>query len=374
MSQTNSVLMSIITQHTKQFVDRISELENENNQLKHRVGSVPSTIKADFDSLSARHAELKSSYEEIERENTKLRQHMEQLIAQQKSLEADISQYFAQTFSNIQIQKQFQQANGNYSTPVKSAKSNNIEIPQVAPSQKPIYREAKATTKLLNTEYDSDSEFDSSDSADSDNECLPSRKLRFSEELKQDPNKTFIGLNTTTNTNTNCSVNTSPTQTRGNSNTLNLSSILSNEQDESDDEHNDYESILKHIITEGLMSGLENMNKSPYATNPRENKNSQSNSFCSRQATRMRKRDRMESPKPMNQNAPTVPTPCAPTNAHAQTNTNAHPFSFAYRPESTGEFSNRNGNSHGNSNQTPTAQEVQLVTKILESLFYPQGK
>ena len=101
MSQTNSALMSIITQYTKQFVDRISELENANHQLKLQLSNSSTVNKADFDRLAERHNELKNSYAEIERENAKLRQDMEQLVEQQNSLQTDISQYFQQMVSNV---------------------------------------------------------------------------------------------------------------------------------------------------------------------------------------------------------------------------------------------------------------------------------
>lgn len=336
MSQTNSALMSIITQYTKQFVDRISELENENRQLKQRADTIPSTLKADFDRLSERHTELKTSYAEIERENTKLRQDMEQLIAQQKSLESDIAQFFTQTFSTIS------------SPPVQTPKkSRDVETPQAAPSQTPVYREAKATTKLLNTAYESDSEFDSSDSDDEKPNIASPKKLRFVDESNQDPNKSFK------QDNSNCS---SGSKSCGNSNGLNLSSILPNQDEESDDDNDDYESILKHIITQGLMSGLENINRSPHGNKPDK-------SFSSRPSSKTRKTNTNPTTKKQNENS-------RPT---AEPNINNFPFGFWFGPESSHAYPNTQSNTPTNSgpNTNPTAQEVQLVQKILESLFTP---
>lgn len=373
MSQTNSALMSIITQYTKQFVDKISELEKENTQLKQQVGTVPSTLKADFDRLTERHTELKSSYGEIERENAQLRQDITQLIAQQKSLEADISQYFAQAFSSIQTkQNQSEHANANtnsnynYSTPSKSNMSTHTsEFPQAAPSQKPAHAnaKAKATTKLLNTAYESDSECDSSDS---EGECAHSRKLRFSDEFARNLNKSFAAQNTNANTTTNTT--SSGNHSLDNSNTLNLSGILPNDQDDSDDDGpNDYESILKHIITEGLMSGLENMNKSPHANSVKSSGKTQENSrmFNSGHPNRFSKSNQTQTSKPQ-ANPPASTNTNNTKQTHAHAHAHANPFGFMFNPASE--------NSQRGQNSTPSAQEVQLVQKILESLFNPQGK
>ncbi len=380
MSQANSALKSIINQYTKQFVDRISELERENAQLKQQFGSFSPTLKTDFDRLTERHAELKSSYAEIERENTQLRQDMELLISQQKSLESDIEKHFQQVFTTIQPQQ--------YQTPKKSS---NVEMPQVAPNQKPIHRNAKATTKLLNAVYESDSELDSSDdempelesNLDSANEQekISPRKLRFANESNQDPNKSFMAWNSTPVT--------TPVQSGSNSNTINLSSVLPNDDNESDDDVDDYESILKHIITEGLMSGLENINKSPHG-----NKSSNFDKhFTPRPESRLSHRSRIHVPtkkskRPHYNNdqqrvqtqqsqQPNVST--NPTNTNGQ-NINNFPFRFMFSPQTGSVFSNANPNqpaqtsenvNPGQNHLNPSSQEVQLVQKILESLFNP---
>jgi len=393
MSQTNSSLMSIITQYTKQFVDRISELENENKQLKQQVGSVPSNLKADFDRLSERHAELKSAYMEIERENAQLRLDMDQLTAQQKSLESEISQYFTKAFSKIQPHPD------NARSPTKTV---TVQMPQVVPSQKPLHREAKATTKLLNTAYESDSELDSSDS-DSEYRESVSRKLRFADEptkqSKQTENleKSFSGLNS--------SMYSPGQQTGSSSNTLNLSSILPNQEDEESDD--DYESILKHIITEGLMSGLEHMNKSPSSNKPQKSNESQKplekptlnpNMFGSRylnqpqlsQSSKLKQPSTQPSPnvhantqRPGNQGQP--PNPNVQPNPFATmfnylANPNGNfvhgPHTAQTRPQSaTGAKESVPGpNRSFGANPNPSVEEVEMVQKILESLFNPPTK
>lgn len=360
MSQTNSVLMSIITKYTKQFVDRISELENENNQLKHRVGSTPSTLKADFDSLTERHTELKISYGEIERENTKLRQDIEQLISQQKSLEADIAQYFAQTFSAFST-KQTDQVR----TPNKTC---TVQIPSVAPSQKPVHREAKATTKLLNTEYESDSsnsETDDempplvSDSEDETSNFVP-RKLRFNVRAGQDQNKSFVQSTNQAGTNT-------KNGTGAESIKLNLSEILPKEN-ESDDDKDDYETILKQIITEGLMSGLENINRSPHNA-------TQNNTPPKRHRPYYAASKARDSNMKMPQRSQQTTVKSSQTEK-AEQNTNNFPFNIMFPHD--GQGFNHGGYSFTNTptteNQNSKQQEVQLVQKILESLFNPPGK
>ncbi len=389
MSQANSALKSIINQYTKQFVDRISELERENEQLKQKVSSFSPNLKTDFDRLTERHTELKSSYAEIERENTQLRQDMELLISQQKSLETDIENHFQHVFTTLQPQQ--------YQTPKKSF---TVEMPKVVPSQKPIHREAKATTKLLNTAYESDSELDSSDDempelvSDSANEQekLSPRKLRFADDFVQDPNKSFMAGNTT------------PVQSGSNSNTINLSSVLPNDEYESDDDVDDYESILKHIITEGLMSGLENMNRSPHANkstrhvvNPRNEtrmgnksriqvptgKKTKRHQFHKSQAQQFRQAQQNNQGQQNNQ--------AQQPNANNTTghNMDNFPFRFMFSPQTGQMFTNPNTNptqpaqmnSNTNSNASPgqnplnpSSQEVQLVQKILESLFNPPAK
>ncbi len=367
MSQANSALKSIINQYTKQFIDRISELEKENTQLKQKTSSFSSSLKADFDRLTERHAELKSSYAEIERENTQLRQDMERLISQQKTLESDIEKHFQQVLTNSQHQQ--------YQTPKKPS---NVEMPQVAPSQKPIHREAKATTKLLNTAYESDSELDSSDDempglvsgsdfANEEKKISP-RKLRFANESAQDPNKSFMAWNSTP-------VTTSA-KSESNLNNINLSSVLPNDDNESDDDVDDYESILKHIITEGLMSGLENINRSPHANKS----NGFNKHFTSRPESRLGHRSRIHVPtkKPKR---PQHKVQTQQPNTNDQ-NINNFPFKFMFSPQTGQVFSNSSTNSNqpaqtsasinsGQNPLNPSSQEVQLVQKILESLFNP---
>jgi len=345
MSQTNSALMSIITQYTKQFVDRISELENENNQLKQKVGSVPSGLKAEFDKLTERHSELKISYAEIERENTKLRQDMNQLIAQQDSLQSDIAKHFQQVFSDFKT-KQTEQVH----TP---RKTSNVKFSSVPPSQTPLYREAKATTKLLNTEYESDSsDSETGDempelipvNSDESSHCGP-RKLRFDVRAGQDPNKSFAQSQSPYS-------DSEPLK-------LNLSEILHKDDDSSDDEDDNYETILKQIITEGLMSGLENINRSPHNT-ARLN--------IARANSKSAKRNRPCSAS--KKHRPSMP--------HQQSRTvqteNENPFKFNFRfPQPTqAHTQGLNSNSPDRTNQNQTHnQEAELVQKILESLFTP---
>ena len=347
MSQTNSALMSIITQYTKQFVDRISELENENNQLKQKVDVAPTGLKADFDKLTERHSELKISYAEIERENTKLRQDMNQLIAQQDSLQSDIAKHFQQVFSGFAT-KQTEHVH----TP---RKSSNVKFSSVPPSQTPLYREAKATTKLLNTEYESDSSDSETDyempvpiSDDESVNCAP-RKLRFDVRAGQDPNKSFAQSQ---------SQSQSP-YSDSEPIKLNISEILHKDDDSSDEEDDNYETILKQIITEGLMSGLENMNRSPHNA-ARLN--------MARANSRSSKRNRPCSAS--KKHRPSMPHQQSRT---AQTeNENTNPFKFNFRFPQQPHVYGLNSNAQANTNQNQThSQEAELVQKILESLFTP---
>jgi hypothetical protein len=359
MSHINSALMSIINQYTKQFVDKISELERENAQLKQNASSFSLGLKTDFDRLTERHAELKSSYAEIERENTQLRQDMEKLIMQQNALESDVSKHFEQVFSGIHPQKVSQQ----YQTPKKLS---TVEIPQVVPSQKPVHREAKATTKLLNTKYESDSELDSSDddmpdlvsSSEDEQEKISPRKLRFANEPAQNLDKSFIGSNVSPGTNTT------------NLNNINLSSVLPNDV-ESEDDVNDYESILKHVITEGLMSGLENMNRSPHAN---KSKGTEKN-FASKLESRPSHRSRIHVPvkKQKNHNHQKHQCQQNQTNLNNVTEQNVgNPFRFMFSPHSNNQQAQTKSNANPGQNfLNPSTQEVQLVQKILESLFNP---
>jgi hypothetical protein len=380
MSQTNSALMSIITQYTKQFVDRISELENENRQLKQKIGVVPSSFKAEFDRLTERHSELKISYAEIERENLKLRQDMKQLIAQQSSIESDVAKHFQQVFSAFG-NKQFEQ------TPYKT---HYIELPSVAPSQKQNHKDAKtkekakATTKLLNTEYESDSDSSDTDDempgliSDSDIEHFAPRKLRFEVLAGQDQNKSFV----------------QPTQqTIPEPVKLNLSEILP-QDDDSDNEKDEYEKILKQIITEGLMNGLENINRNSPNTTPFNfsQPDSRESRTASASAAAGGKRNRNSSS--IKKYRPYGYVPLSRQNAKVKTSKTENPepeqdtsnfqFKFMFPPQNS---DNNQGFRFGlgNEKQTPTGpngssstpkqnhtqQEAQLVQKILESIFTP---
>ena len=368
MSQTNSAIMSIITQYIKQFVDKINELENENHQLKQKVDVLPSSLKADFDSLTERHSELKISYAEIERENTKMRQDMDQLIAQQNSLHSDIAKYFQQVVSAFETETK-------QTEPIKTPKKTcTIKIPTTPPSQKPLYREAKATTKLLNTEYESDSSDSETDDEmpplipacnnEDESENFVPRKLRFN--VRADPNKSFAHH-----------TNTEPIN-------VNLSEILHKEEESSDDEKDDYEKILKQIITEGLMSGLENLNRSPQNA-ARFN--------TTRPDSRIGKRNRTYSANKINRPGihvhPQSQTSKVRQAKTPEQTTSNFPFNFMFGQQG---FTNPQGftntqanNNHrqcsvnipqtspsGNSNQNAThQQEAQIVQKILESLFNP---
>jgi hypothetical protein len=347
MSQTNSALMSIITQYTKQFVDKISELENENYQLKQKVGANPSSLKGDFDKLTERHSELKISYAEIERENTKLRQDMDQLIAQQDLLQADVAKHFQQVFSKFTA-KQAEQIR----TPKKTYEIHS------APSQKPLHREAKATTKLLNTEYESDSSNSDTDDempalvSASENESVKfiPRKLNFAVRADQDPNQPFLNMNNVQKPNN-----------------LNLSDHLPKE-DGSDEEKDDYESILKQIITEGLMTGLENINRSP---------NNAAQLNTARPDSRNGKRHRGYLPSRKHRyNVPLYSRNQTPSESNPEQNNN-FPFNFVFAQPQHG-VNHDKGQGFGNMQQSSTTgnshsnqQEAELVQKILETLFTP---
>ncbi len=343
MSQTNSALMSMITQFTKQFVDRISELENVNRQLKLQLENSPSVNKAEFDRLAERHNELKASYAEIERENTKLRQDMDQLVAQQNSIQTDVSEYFNKVFGTLG------NSSNGFQTPTKQFTNTSSTV---VPNQTPAHRNAKATTKLLNTEYESDSEL-----TDSDDELVfAPRKIRFnvggSDGTKsQDPNKSFMAK----------------------SNEINLSDVLPNQED-SESENEDYESILKHIITEGLMNGLENINRSPHARSTQSNQPNQpdqsnQSDFLFRPQNRMSKRNRPSSSK--KQTEPSKST----ENSNQQFQPQSNPFGFAFGPGQPGTpNANPHANPNANANANPSSSEAQLVQKILESIFNPPSK
>ena len=358
MSQTNSALMSIITQYTKQFVDRISELENANHQLKLQLSNSSTVNKADFDRLAERHNELKNSYAEIERENAKLRQDMEQLVEQQNSLQTDISQYFQQMVSNVNKTS----VESTMQTPKKSPQSN---VPSDAPSQTPIYRNAKATTKLLNTEYESDS-----DLSDSDDEMpgligeskLSPRKLRFNREYDKTPelNKSFVK---------NSTVPTKSTQsTSPNLNTLNLSGILPKDE-AAESDNDDYESILKHIITEGLMNGLENLNRSPQSV---QFKGFGPSTSTPRPESRMGKRPKSDQvEKNLSKRQTCESTQLSGSNKPEQVEqSNTGPFGFMFRPQQMHTQNQPQSNGTGQ----PASDEAQLIQKILETIFTPPKK
>lgn len=338
MSQTNSALMSMITQFTKQFVDRISELENVNRQLKLQLENSPSVNKTEFDRLAERHNELKASYAEIERENTKLRQDMDQLVAQQNSIQTDVSEYFNKVFGTL----------GNLSNGFQTPTKQSTSTPNpVAPNQTPIHRNAKATTKLLNTEYESDSEL-----TDSDDELVfAPRKIRFNVgssdgEKSQDPNKSFMTK----------------------SNEINLSDVLPNQED-SESENEDYESILKHIITEGLMNGLENINRSPHARSAQPAQPAQS-AYQNQQTDRTFRPQSRISKRNRPTSSEKKPDPSKSTensNQQFQSQTNPFGFTFAHTQPGT-------PNANPNANTRPSSTEAQLVQKILESIFNPPSK
>jgi hypothetical protein len=324
MSQTNSALMNIITQFTKQFVDKISELENTNNQLRLQLEKSSTVNKADFDKLNERHNELKASYVEIERENNKLRQDMEQLIAQQHSLETDISKYFNQVFSTL----------GNNQTPLKpkplasntsntpntpntSNNSNHTQFNARVPSQTPAYRNSKSSAHFLNSEYESDSELSESD--DEQLDFVP-RKLRFAPNYSGNLNK---------DQNLNKSFMQNKPENMEGQNKLNLSDIL--HQDDPDNDN--YESILKQIITEGLMNGLDNLNR---GSNEKTQNSNNSNTSSK------------------------IPT-------KTTENTQVHnPFAFMFGPQNT--------NTQQANTTKPTSEEAQMVQKIIESILNPQTK
>jgi len=220
MSQSNSSIINVISEYTKQFVDKINKLEKENNELKKQLSNYSADLQGEFNRLTERHNELKTSYAEIDRENIQMKQEIEQLHMYQKSIQSDISQYYNKVLTDISNQ-----------TPKKS---HTLEKQNNAPNQTPIYRKAKSA-KLLNTKYNSESD---SDSSNSDN--LNNDMYNFDGQKRFTPKK--LNFN-----------NSKPSF-------INLSDTR-HKNEKSDDEN---ESILKQIITEGLMSGLENLNKSPH--------------------------------------------------------------------------------------------------------------
>jgi hypothetical protein len=200
-------------------------------------------------------------------------------------------------------------------TPVKSTRHLNLN----PPSQKPLHREAKATTKLLNGEYESDS-------SDSD----------YSENSESGPNKSFFVQK--------------QNQTSSEPNFLNLSEILpkNNPNDESEDEADDYESILRQVITDGLMSGLENMHQSPTWKKTKQSFQPPNSELNKRTRGLDKNSGRLNRTNMFKPNLTNNQTPTQPNG-----------FLFG-TPESNQQNSSRQPNQH---------QEAQMVKQILETLF-----
>jgi hypothetical protein len=157
MSSINSVLTNMITQYTKQFIDKINELENENQLFKQKIHSYSSVSKTDFDKLTEYNDKLETFYIETKKENINLKQ---QLITQQNMIQIDISNIFKNIFDKTNYQ-------------------NKQKIYSLPPNQKQLHRNAKKTArKFLNTSY----------------KTLQPIKLKFG--LGQNLNNAFIHDNT----------------------------------------------------------------------------------------------------------------------------------------------------------------------------------
>ncbi len=79
MSTSDNSLVKMITEHTQKYVQRIQELETENQALKSQLQTANPTnndeyrtLKSSYDNLLSRHSELKTAYTEVERENAEL--------------------------------------------------------------------------------------------------------------------------------------------------------------------------------------------------------------------------------------------------------------------------------------------------------------
>ncbi len=81
MSTSDNSLVKMITEHTQKYVQRIQELETENQALKSQLQMQSTnttnndeyrTLKSSYDNLLSRHSELKTAYTEVERENGEL--------------------------------------------------------------------------------------------------------------------------------------------------------------------------------------------------------------------------------------------------------------------------------------------------------------
>ena len=293
---------------------------------------------------------------------------MNQLIAQQDSLQSDVAKHFQQVFSGFTTKQ---------AEPVHTPrKTSNVKFSSV-PSQTPLYREAKATTKLLNTEYESDSS--DSETDDEMPELIPiksdesvnfsPRKLRFDVRAgaEQDPNKSFAQSQTPYS-------DSEPIK-------LNLSEILHKDDESSEDENDNYETILKQIITEGLMTGLENINRSPHNA-AQFNVARPDGRSAKRHRPYSASKSNRNSMHPRNQTARVKPV----ITENPEQDTNPFKFNFMFTPQGVnhnGQGFNHNGqdghvhtsppaHAPARANQSQThSQEAQLVQKILESLFTP---
>ena len=166
MSSINSVLTNMITQYTKQFIDKINELENENQLFKQKICSCSPASKTDFDKLTEYNNKLETFYMETKKENIDLKQ---QLITQQNMIQIDISNIFKNIFVKTNYQNKQKVFSQDYPKKIYS----------LPPNQKQLHRNAKKTArKFLNTSY----------------ETLQPIKLKFG--LGQNLNNTFIHNNT----------------------------------------------------------------------------------------------------------------------------------------------------------------------------------
>ncbi len=89
--------MSLITQYTGKYIQRIQELEAENQQLKSslQTQSAHKTISSqEYESLQARHYELKAAYAEADRENVTLNKELD-------TIKQQVQEHFAKTNSMI---------------------------------------------------------------------------------------------------------------------------------------------------------------------------------------------------------------------------------------------------------------------------------
>jgi len=195
MSQSNSLIINLITEYTEKFESRIKELESENLKLKSFVDSINTnttnfngtnctidSIQQQYASLLERHKEIKASYMEAEKENTRLYQEVDTLKREQSSLKSTIEKYFSE--------KNFSERNSPIRQPkpeaVFSKKSLNFLENQPPSDQKMKHKLAKSrkNLELLEREKSTFDDYDTLSDSDmdieEDNDTKPiAKKLNF---------------------------------------------------------------------------------------------------------------------------------------------------------------------------------------------------